>query len=266
MLYETLSVQAEAYLGELTCYEHVKLGDIPEMSRPAILVIPGGGYVFLSDREGEPIAAEFFNRGYNAYVLKYPLAPARYPAQLCVAAKAMDMIRKRASMCNTDTTRVYACGFSAGGHLCGCLANCPDTVKEVQQYDFRPNAVVLSYAVLGEDPGHKDSYAQLLGDMPRTPDLQWLELVNSVRDDNPPAFIWHTATDNCVAPVVSLKYAMAYCEKGLKYELHIYPYGGHGMATVDRRTNDYEIIPPVGRAANWINEADAFLRDVRTPV
>ncbi|MDE6399171.1 MAG: alpha/beta hydrolase [Clostridiales bacterium] len=262
MQYETLCVQADTYKGELTCYEHVQLGDIPEVARPAILVLPGGGYGFCSDREGEPIAAEFFNRGYNAYVLKYPLAPVRYPAQLCVAAKAMDMIRKRASGCNTDPHRVYACGFSAGGHLCGCLANCPDTVRQVQNYNFRPDAVVLSYAVLGEQPGHKGSYENLLGDMPRTPDLAWLELVNSVRDDNPPAFIWHTAADTCVAPIVSLRYAEKYCEKGLRYELHIYPYGEHGMATVDKRTNNYEIDPAVARAARWIDEADAFLRSL----
>lgn len=29
---------------------------------PALLIIPGGGYAFVSEREGEPLALEFYNQ------------------------------------------------------------------------------------------------------------------------------------------------------------------------------------------------------------
>ena len=35
---------------------------------PCMLVCPGGGYWFTSEREGEPIAIDFYNRNYNAFV------------------------------------------------------------------------------------------------------------------------------------------------------------------------------------------------------
>ena len=59
--------------------------------RPSIIVCPGGGYTFVSDREGEPVALAFAARGYNAFVLKYSVAPAHYPTQLAEAAAAAAM-------------------------------------------------------------------------------------------------------------------------------------------------------------------------------
>ena len=38
-----------------------------------VIICPGGGYCFLSDREGEPVARAFNRRGYGAVVLKYSL-------------------------------------------------------------------------------------------------------------------------------------------------------------------------------------------------
>ena len=46
--------------------------------RPAILVIPGGGYISISHfLEGAPIAKAFFERGYNAFVLNYGVGEER---------------------------------------------------------------------------------------------------------------------------------------------------------------------------------------------
>ena len=44
-----------------------------------IVICPGGGYGFTSDREAEPIALKFMAQGFNAIVLRYSVAPARYP-------------------------------------------------------------------------------------------------------------------------------------------------------------------------------------------
>ena len=49
--------------------------DAPDLlngkDRPAVIVCPGGAYLNLSDKEGEPVALAFANMGYHAFVLKY---------------------------------------------------------------------------------------------------------------------------------------------------------------------------------------------------
>ena len=90
----------------------------------AMLVIPGGGYgAVCADREGEPIALSYLTKGINAFVLHYsvgseindPLDP------LTEASLAMLHIRANAQKYNIDPARVFAVGFSAGGHLAGSL-------------------------------------------------------------------------------------------------------------------------------------------------
>lgn len=70
--------------GSLTAYLHTPIREMGiKERRPAILVIPGGGYAFVSGREGEPVALAFYAQGFNAFVLDYSVAPAfHYPAPL----------------------------------------------------------------------------------------------------------------------------------------------------------------------------------------
>ena len=50
-----------------------------EVRRPAIVICPGGGYEFLSEREAEPVALRFLPEGFNCFVVWYRFAPNRYP-------------------------------------------------------------------------------------------------------------------------------------------------------------------------------------------
>ena len=70
---------------------------IPDFTRKAILVIPGGGYANVcSDREGEPIAHAFMPYGYNAFVLHYYTGKEKpFPIQLIQAAKAIKLIKDK---------------------------------------------------------------------------------------------------------------------------------------------------------------------------
>ena len=58
--------------GNLTCIYFSTGREISTSRvRPAVLIMPGGGYHAVSDREAEPIALRFANRGYAAFVLRY---------------------------------------------------------------------------------------------------------------------------------------------------------------------------------------------------
>ena len=40
-------------------------------TRPAMLILPGGGYAYCSSREADPVAMQFLQAGYNVFILYY---------------------------------------------------------------------------------------------------------------------------------------------------------------------------------------------------
>ena len=63
--------------------------EVPIEKRPTVIVCPGGAYAFTSDREAEPIAMRFNAIGMNAVVVRYSVAPARFPTALLEVATAV---------------------------------------------------------------------------------------------------------------------------------------------------------------------------------
>jgi hypothetical protein len=70
----------------------------PSWKRPALIVVPGGGYgMVCTDREGEPIALAYLSKGITAFVLHYSVgkdAPINCP--LAEASVAVAYIRNNA--------------------------------------------------------------------------------------------------------------------------------------------------------------------------
>ena len=89
--------------------------------RPSVLIIPGGGYSYTSEREAEPVAMKFLAQGYNAFVLYYTCEPAPFPIALQEAGMAMVYIRENAKELAVREDKIVSIGFSAGGHLAGSL-------------------------------------------------------------------------------------------------------------------------------------------------
>ena len=249
----------------LECFVHSDNREMHDMvqSMPCMIVCPGGGYHFVSEREAEPIAIEFYNRNYNAFILRYDIAPARYPLALTQLACCVDYVRKNAETLHVDPDKIYVCGFSAGGHLVGCLANFHDTLPcdyiDASALDAKPNAVILSYPVIYPS-SHVSSYKNLLGEeMNNDALVEKLTLDHTVTEKNPPCFIWSTFEDNCVRPDATLRYMTALYNKGVKSECHIFANGGHGGSTCDGRvySGDFSALAP---ASVWLNLADTFLK------
>ena len=58
-------------------------GDMGVRPRDAVIVLPGGAYAFLAEREAEPAAKTFLAAGCNAFVLYYSIGEyAKYPRPL----------------------------------------------------------------------------------------------------------------------------------------------------------------------------------------
>ena len=211
--------------------------------RPCMVICPGGGYGFVSQRESEPIALPFLQEGYNAFVLTYSVEPHRFPTQLREVAAVLDLIHRNADAWNCDPNRVAIIGFSAGGHLAAHYSTCYDCpeVREVFPDSYGVQASILSYPVITADArySHAGSFENLTGHQPVTEtDVEKFSLDRRVTDHTPPTFLWHTAPDNTVPVENSLLYAAALSRHHVPFELHIYPFGGHGLSTVDLHTCD----------------------------
>ncbi len=135
----------------------------PERKRPVVLICPGGGYQMTSDREAEALAVRFMAMGYHAAILRYSVAPARFPEALLQLATAVAMLRENAEKWHIDTEKIVVQGSSAGGHLAASLGvfwNKPFVAEALgmDSEKFRPNGLMLSYPVITSgEKAHKGS-------------------------------------------------------------------------------------------------------------
>lgn len=242
-LYEYFKIKKpEGARGVLTTYiRDLSLEIDLERKAPAMLVIPGGGYYMVSDREGEPVAMRYLALGFNAFVLDYSVAEdsaLKYPYQIAEAAMAMEYLRINAENLNIDPEKIAAVGFSAGGHLCAMLGsfhNCPETGKVFKPtVCVKPNAVVLGYPVISSDISfaHIGSFINLCGEENKEL-MKKVDVLNLIDESSAPAFIWSTFNDNVVPCQNAIEAALKYKESGVPVSLHVFGKGEHGLSVAD---------------------------------
>ncbi len=232
--YQAMGVEPSPRQTTLTTYilDNRNINDSLCKSRPAVIVCPGGGYGSTSPREAEPIAT-------------------------CELSKAVAYVREISAEHNIDPNKIFVCGFSAGGHLVASLGvhwNHPDVIKYsgVKNGENKPNGIILGYPVItgNLDITHKGTINTFIGGREEVKPLASLE--NYVSEDTPQAFIWHTFSDNAVPVANSLLFANALEKHKVKFEMHIYPDGVHGLSLGDISVAPNESII-VSAVQNWID-------------
>ena len=262
-LYELYSQASRGTGGQLTVYALQPIPKVdPERRFPAVLILPGGAYQWVSPREAEPVAMRFVSRGFSCFILNYSCAPAHFPVALREAAMAMRYIRSQADNLHIDPGHVAALGFSAGGHLCGTLGTLfdGDEVKDIAPAEvIRPDALVLCYPVSASyGRTHEDSFTNLCESDGALKDR--LSLDRLVRRDMMPVFLWHTRTDDSVPVEGSMRLATALAERDVPFSLHVFAQGRHGLATADDLVYRRDDLPPVSDGVrDWPELAIRFL-------
>ena len=261
-----------SFLGEngcdptLTAYIQYNMSEMKweNKKRPTLLICPGGGYAMCSQREAEPIALAFLPLGMNAFILDYSVAPNKFPTQIREVAAAMELLYEKQDEWHIDTDKITIIGFSAGGHLAAHYSTSYDIpeVREVFPQSKSVNGSILSYPVIAADKGisHVGSFNNVTGkDSLNEDDLNRFSLDRRVSENTPPAFIWHTAVDDCVPVESALRYASAMSKYKRPFELHIYPPGGHGGSTFNLQSlNNVNDITEYN--SRWVNEAGKWLK------
>ena len=219
-----------------------------DTSRPAIVVCPGGGYLYCSPREAEPIALRYAARGFHAFILRYSVKwDAANFSPLQEVSWVIGLLREHAQEWHIDPEKIVTCGFSAGGHLAlaaGLLA------------ENKPNAMILNYPAVNVPniQGVNFMLKLLTGRQEVTDeDAKYFSLSNHITRDAPPVFLAATAEDLLTAHG-ALPVANAYSSLGLGYELHVFQHGPHSYALADETTAD--------GSAQMLNDSYAHWHDL----
>lgn len=241
----------------LTTYARESAGSVADDgNRWGVLILPGGGYGVVAPAEGEPVALAFLAAGVQAFVLNYSVAPARWPQAFLEEAAALAFLRKNADRYGVNPRRIAVCGFSAGGHLAGCLANLwgDPIIREklgLAPADVRPDAAVLCYPVVSAALSAQGAtFPNLLGTSQLSEEYAKLSLETSVTAANPPTFLWCTWEDGSVPMENTLLYAQTLRRAAVPFDLHVFQHGPHamGLATPDCARDEAH---HDGRAAGW---------------
>ena len=273
MIYEKLRIKDISR--KLKNSEAIISAYIPENSeeininkkRETIIICPGGGYEFTSDREAEPIALKFVAQGFNAVVIRYSIAPVRYPTALLELAETVRYVREKEKEWNVDTEKVIVCGFSAGGHLAGSLGvlwnnEIIEKYLDIKNEEVKPNAMILCYPVISSGEfAHKGSFDSLLGEKEAEISRENLSLEKLVSIETPKTFLWHTFDDGTVPVQNSLLFSNALASNKVQFELHIYPSGVHGLGLCEEITAMNGISEHINsHIASWFNLACQWIK------
>ncbi|WP_432897067.1 alpha/beta hydrolase [Micromonospora matsumotoense] len=227
--------------------------------RPAVLVLPGGGFRELPRHEGEGYARWLASIGLHAFVLEYRLLPDRFPAPLQDARAALDHVRS--GVHGLETGPVGVIGSSAGGQLAGLLMTGAVLSIETGVVDPpRPDFAILAYALADLDLLPPPAVEGLLGEL--IPIKDELSPARHVDSTVCPTFVWAAAQDPPGVPN-ALEWARVLVAAGVPVELHIYPRGGHGIGLADGITYGGRSHPFIARdahTATWTDACEAWLR------
>ncbi|KAI1406717.1 alpha/beta-hydrolase [Hypoxylon fuscum] len=197
----------------------------PNPNRTGVLVLPGGGYEYISmENEGLEPAQWLNERNLDAWVLSYTVADKSnpspiFPSPQCEALEAVRCIR---TLGRVDRLGIW--GFSAGGHLAAVTATDPDAAL-----DF----AILAYPVISMAAGttHEGSRRNLIGDHCEAGGDAEIAMCaeRRVSESTPPTFLFHTANDGAVPVQNTLGFAVAMARYARPFEILVLPDGPHGV-------------------------------------
>ncbi len=206
--------------------------------RPAIVILPGGGYSMCSDREAEVVAFAYAKAGYQTFILRYSVGVHKtWPNPLDDYEQAIEMILNKQEEWHVLTDKMAVIGFSAGGHLAACAA----TVSK-----YKPSAAILGYGALGQETADMCQPGML-------------HPVLTVDKDTCPCFLFATRDDFIVNVQDTVDFQKVLIEKGIMFESHIYAYGLHGFSTGEPSLNNSKLC---SRVPNWVQDSIEWLADI----
>lgn len=226
---------------------HLVINIIDYNQKTVCLVLPGGGYQLLSNRESAPVGTKLNMEGYNTAILYYsckPLIPYKEGLQ------ALELLSK-------DFPNIVVFGFSAGGHLASLLAT--------SEAKYNLKAAVLCYPVITlKKFTHEDTAKAFLGNNDNEDNRNLYSSELRVNETTVPTFIWTTRDDEIVPVENTLLMEASLNKYHIRNKVIVFDSGVHGLALADETAvvgKDYKTYfrPDI---AVWFTEAVHFIKDI----
>ena len=207
----------------------------------SLLVLPGGGYDFLSvQNEGLDPAERFNQERTTVFILTYRLPNEGWDKRSIVALqdaqRGIRMIRSRSAEFGIDPARLGVLGFSSGGHLAADLAvsnaeRIYEPIDDADRLSARPAFLGLIYPVISFDPAISKggSSANLFGPDPTPAQIESRSPAQHIAASTPPSFIAAAFDDGLVLIDKSLLWIEACRRANVPVEAHLFSEGGHGF-------------------------------------
>ena len=232
--------------------------------RPGLLILPGGGYHYCSDREAEPIALRMLVEGFNCFVLRYTCQQT-YPTPHKEVAFVMNYLKEHHRDFHILDKNLSLVGFSAGGHLAASFAtNYQEIAKllNINENNIKPFALILGYPVITfmeEQYAHAYTRHIITGD-----DLELKEKLSVERHitkDFPPTYTFSTIEDMVVPIQNSYLLIDKLKEYNVTYKAHIFEKGIHGGSLFTRAVYCNFSKQNIEAESNsvWASEAAEFI-------
>lgn len=274
MIHKEIEINVEGIeaAATLTTYLLSQYEDVLMEPAPLVIICPGGGYEFLSNREAEQFALQWNSRGVHAAILRYSVAPERFPVALMQLATAVTLVHENSEEWGVNPEQIFLEGSSAGGHLVasyGVFWRKPYLrevlgIAQESEECLRTAGLILNYPVISSGEfAHEGSFQNLMGEFASDEQRrEELSIERQVNEDMPPVFVWHGGEDLSVPPENSLLLAIACREAGVPVELHLYMKGGHGLGLANELTqapDGYGIEPA---CESWMELAYIWMMEV----
>jgi acetyl esterase/lipase len=185
--------------------------------RPAVIILPGGGYNILADdHEGGEVGRFLNGHGIVALTLlnRVPTGAFAEPdaGPVMDAQKAVSIVRERAGELGIDPSRIGLMGFSAGGHTALVAATTKASFPGADASpSARPDCTILIYPWRVLAAEGKQLWPGVMIDAATTP-----------------MFIAQTADDTASPAKGAVALFSALLDAKVPAELHVYERGGHG--------------------------------------
>jgi acetyl esterase/lipase len=220
-------------------------------TRPAVVLVHGGGWSAGSKNDFGDLAAGLTRAGYVSFSVGYRLVTAarnKYPAQIDDVQRAVRWIRAHSERYGVDPKRIGALGASAGGHLVALLGTRDtrdNSDPELAAYSSRVNCVIDIFGptdFTGPKAGlSPDAHAIVLNFFGQSPE----EAPALYRDASPithidqktvPFLIFHGTAD----PLVPIDQSQRFYDalRTAKIEATFIPFEGEGHGFVKKENQD----------------------------
>jgi acetyl esterase/lipase len=232
--------------------------------RGMVIVCAGGAYLVKALYEGKKTFEKIRETGMGVALLDYRLKPYALDVTLSDAQRAIRLVRARATEWNVLPDKIAILGFSAGGHLAGMAATKydegdPGSPDPVECVSSRPDAAVQCYGSISvvafpsKEDRLTDSGTEHKRKIAFSPE-------KNLREDSPPFFLWQTGQDEIIDPRQMLNMAKELTDRGIPYEMHLFPNGVHGVALADG--DNPHGIPADTHTARWFELCVEWLEEL----